>query len=110
LAGDLNAKHQFWNNSVSNPSGKEILELFDKNEFEISAPQCPPHYFLTGNGDILDIAVHQNIRLSDATVSDILDSDHLPIIFYLLEPVKVRNLQKPIEKITGNSFKKLPLN
>jgi hypothetical protein len=33
-----------------------------------------------GKGDILDIVVYQNIRLSDVTVSDILDSDDLPII------------------------------
>jgi hypothetical protein len=31
LVGDLNAKHPFWNSSVSNPSGKELLELFYKN-------------------------------------------------------------------------------
>jgi hypothetical protein len=43
LAGDLNAKHPFWNSSVSNPSGVELLELFHKNEFKISAPQCPTH-------------------------------------------------------------------
>jgi hypothetical protein len=35
------------------------------------------------------------------TVSDILDSNHLPIIFYLLESVKVRSLLKPIEKLSG---------
>jgi hypothetical protein len=94
LAGDLNAKHQFWKSSVSNPLDKELLELFHKSEFEISAPQCPTHYSPVGNGDILDIVVHQNIRLSDVTVSDILDSDHMPIIFYLLEHVKVTKLSK----------------
>jgi hypothetical protein len=95
---------------VSDPSGKEILELFDENEFQISAPQCPTHYSLAGNCDILDIVVHQNIRLSDVTISDILYSDHLPIVFYLLERVKVRSPSKPIEKLTGNSFKIFPLN
>jgi exonuclease III len=63
LAGDLNAKHPFWNSSVSNPSGVELLELFHKNEFEIPAPQCPTLYSPAGNGDILDIVVHQNIGL-----------------------------------------------
>jgi hypothetical protein len=56
---DLNAKHQFRNSSVSNPSGKGLLELLHKNKFEISALQCPIHYFAAGNGDILDIVVHQ---------------------------------------------------
>jgi hypothetical protein len=76
------------------------LELFHKNEFEISEPQYPTHYSPAGNGDVLEIVVHQNIRLSDVTVFDILDSDHIPIIFYLLEPVKVSNVSKPIEKLT----------
>jgi hypothetical protein len=58
LAGDLNAKHPCWNSAVSNPSGKKLLDLFDVNEFKISAPQCPSHYSPTGNGDVLDIVVH----------------------------------------------------
>jgi hypothetical protein len=29
LAGDLNAKHKFWNSRVSNPLGEKLLELFD---------------------------------------------------------------------------------
>jgi hypothetical protein len=44
LAGDLNAKHPFWNCTVSNPSGEKMLQLFDASDFEISAPQCPTHY------------------------------------------------------------------
>jgi hypothetical protein len=31
LAGDLNAKHPFWNSAVSNPSCEKILDLFDVN-------------------------------------------------------------------------------
>jgi hypothetical protein len=79
------------------PSG---LELFHKNEFEISAPQCPTHYSPAGNGDILDIVVHQNIGLSSVNVSNILDSDHLLILFHILDHVKIRNLSEPIEKFT----------
>jgi exonuclease III len=41
LAGDLNAKHQFWNSAVSNPSGEKLLKLFDVNEFEISPHNIP---------------------------------------------------------------------
>jgi hypothetical protein len=100
LAGDLNAKTPFWNSAVSNPSGDKLLQLFDVNDFEISVPQCPTHYSPSGIGDVLDIAVHQNIRVSDVIVSDILDSDHLPIIFHILDHVKIRNLSDPIEKFT----------
>jgi hypothetical protein len=52
------------------------MALFDLSEFEILAPQCPTLYSSVGNGDVLDIVVHQNIRMSDVMVSDILDSDH----------------------------------
>jgi hypothetical protein len=55
---------------------------------------------------MLDIVIHQNIRVSDATVSDILDSDHLPTVFHILDHVKIRDLSEPIEKFTdGISFK-----
>jgi hypothetical protein len=100
LAGDLNAKHPFWNSRVSNPSGEKLLELFDMNKFEITAPQCPTHYSHAGNGDVLDIVVHKNIRVSNVFVSDILDSDHLPIVFHILDHVRIRNLSEPIEKFT----------
>jgi hypothetical protein len=66
LVDDLNAKHQFWNIAVSNPSAAKLL--FDVNEFGISAPQCRTHYSPAGNGDILTIVVHQNIRLSGVIV------------------------------------------
>jgi hypothetical protein len=49
---------------------------------------------------VLDIVVHQNIRISDVIVSDILDSDNLPIIFHILDHVKIRNPSDPIEKFT----------
>jgi hypothetical protein len=51
-----------------------------------------------GNGDVLDIVVHKNIRLSN--VSDSLDSDHLPIIFHILDHVRTKNISAPFEKIT----------
>jgi hypothetical protein len=49
---------------------------------------------------VLDIVGHQNIRVSDVIVSDILYSDHLPILFHILDHVKIRNLSEPIEKFT----------
>jgi hypothetical protein len=39
LAGDLNAKNPFWNSATSNLSGEKLLDLFDNNDFEISATQ-----------------------------------------------------------------------
>jgi hypothetical protein len=108
LAGDLNDQNPFWNSAVSNPSGDKLLHLFDVNDFEISAPQYPTHESPSGNGDVLDIVLHQNIEVSDVIVADILDSDHLPIIFHILDHVKIRNLSDPIEKLTDwNVFNSL---
>jgi hypothetical protein len=101
LAGDLNTKIPFWNSTVSNPSGDKVLHLFDVKQFEISAPQCPTHYSPNENGDVLDIVVHQNIRVPNVIVSDIFDSDHLPVIFHILDHVKIRNPSDPIENFTN---------
>jgi hypothetical protein len=84
------------------------MDLFDLNEFEISAPHCPTHYSPAGNGDVLDNVVHQNIRISDIIVSDVLDSDHLRIIFHILDHVKIRNILESIEKFTDwNRFQSI---
>jgi hypothetical protein len=64
----------------------------------MSAPQCPTHYSSAGNVDVLDIVAHQNIRVSDVIVFDILDKDHLRTIFHILDHVTIRNLSDPIEK------------
>jgi hypothetical protein len=82
LAGYLNVKHPFWNSVVSKPSGVILLNLLHTNELEISSPQYPTHYSPAGNGDMFDIVAHKNVWLSEVTVSDILDSDHLPIVFH----------------------------
>jgi hypothetical protein len=92
LAGDLNAKIQ--------PFGHEITNLLYINAFEISTPQCPTLYSPAGNGDVLDIVVHKNVRLSEASVSDILDSNHIPIVFHLLDHVRTRNLSDLVDKFT----------
>jgi hypothetical protein len=96
LAGDLNAKHPFWNSAVSNHSGEKLMALFDLSEFEISAPQCPTNRFPAGNCYVLDIKVHQNIRAA----CDILEYDYLPIISHILDHIKFRNLSQPIQKFT----------
>jgi hypothetical protein len=63
----------------------------------MSASQCPTHYSPTGNGDVL-YNVHKNARLSEVIVSDILDSDHLPIVFQLLDHITTRNVSNPVDK------------
>jgi hypothetical protein len=95
LTGDLNAKYPFWNSIVSNPSGTKLLDLLHIKELEMSAPQCPTHYSPEGNDDVFDI-VHKNVRLSEVISSDILDSEHLPIVFHLLDHFRTRKLLDPV--------------
>jgi hypothetical protein len=84
--------------------------LFYVIEFWISAPQCHTHYSHGGNGDILTIVVHQNIRLSGVIVSDILGWYHQPIVFHILDNIKTKNLLDQFEKFTQwKHFKALPL-
>jgi hypothetical protein len=64
-----------------------------------------------GNGNVLDIVVHKNIRLSDVIVSDILDSDYLPIIFHILDHVRTKQISEPLEEFTdGERFQSLASN
>jgi hypothetical protein len=56
---------------------------------------------------VLDIVFHQNIRVSDVIISDILDSDHLPVIFHILDHVKIRNLSDPTENSHWERFQNL---
>jgi hypothetical protein len=111
LAEDLNAKYPFWNSVVSCPSGTKLLNLLHINEFEISARQCPTHYSPAGNGDVLDIVMHKNVRLSEIIVSDIMESDHLPIVLHLLNHVRTGTFRTrlTISQI-GSGFKDWPVN
>jgi hypothetical protein len=78
----------------------KLLNLLHINEFEISAPQCPNHYSPKGNGNVLNIVVHKNVQLSDVIFSDILNSDHLPIIFHIMDHVTTRNPSDLVDKFT----------
>jgi hypothetical protein len=58
------------------------------------------HSSLSWEEDVFDIVVHKNVRLPEVIVSDILDSDHLPIVFLLLDHVRNRNLSDLVDKFT----------
>jgi hypothetical protein len=49
---------------------------------------------------MLDTVVHKNLQLPEITVSDILDSDHLPILFNLLDHITTRTLSNRGDKFT----------
>jgi hypothetical protein len=88
LAVDLNVKHPFWNSVASNLSGTILLDLLLINELEISALQCSAHY----PAEVVMCSIF--CRNMFGIVSDILDSDHLPIL-HLLDHVTTRSLFGP---------------
>jgi hypothetical protein len=92
--------HCSQNSAVSNPSNQKLLQLFDTHDFEFPAPQCQNHYSPVGNGDVLDIVVHKNIRLSNVIASDILDSDHLSVMFHILHHARTKIVLEPLAKLT----------
>jgi hypothetical protein len=100
LAGNLNAKHPLWNSRISNKTGTSLLYLQYKSDFQISAPQYSTHYIPSGIGDVLGIVLHKNTRISEINVLEILDSDHLPILFYMLDHVSTKNILASVETFT----------
>jgi hypothetical protein len=52
------------------------------------------------NGDVLDNVGHKNIKLSNVIVSDILDSDHLQIIFHVQDNVGTKDVSAAFWKFT----------
>jgi hypothetical protein len=65
----------------------ELLGLCHMNEFETSVPQSARHYCPAGNGDMLDVAVRQYVRLSGVVGTNKLDSDQLQIILHIMHKV-----------------------
>jgi hypothetical protein len=66
----------------------------------------PTHYSPAVSGDV----VHQNIRLRGVTVSDILELDHLTIVFTYWITLKIRTLWNLLKNSeTGNGLYTLPL-
>jgi endonuclease/exonuclease/phosphatase (EEP) superfamily protein YafD len=62
--------------------------------------QHTTHFVSDGRSDVLDIVVHKDVRISEVRVLDIMDSDHLPIMFCILDHVKAREILDPVEKFT----------
>jgi hypothetical protein len=88
LAGNLDAENPARNSQASNLSCLKLLDFFISSNCTIMAPQCPTHFLPDGRNNVLYILAHQNVQLSEVTVPDILDSDHLLIMFSILDPGK----------------------
>jgi hypothetical protein len=71
FSGDLNATYPLWNSAVSNRSREKLLDLFDVNEFEISAPHAS---IITHLREMVTYSTLWSIRISDCQVRSFLIS------------------------------------
>jgi hypothetical protein len=86
--------------------GAKLLNLLHIYKFEISVSQWTTQYSPARN-DVINTVVHENVRLSHVIVSDIPESDHLPIISHLLDHVRTRNLLEPDKFTDWEQFQNL---
>jgi len=89
LAGDLNAKYQFWGCYSTNKVGKHLNKLIEDNNLFLHVPDQPTYYSLTldHRPDTLDYAVTNfNFPCDLFTIND-LSSDHLPFIICTEESI-----------------------
>jgi hypothetical protein len=88
--------------------GKNTFAVVHVNIFVISVPKCPTHYSPTGNGIVLKIVVHQNIRLSRYCLRY---PGHLPMVFYVLDQITTKQQLEPPENfIDWEQFQSLASN
>ena len=59
LTGDLNARHQLWGDTTSNPYGRKLFEEIDPTKFTIMCAETPT--FLSTNGSsFIDLVIISN--------------------------------------------------
>jgi hypothetical protein len=68
-------------------------------------------HYAPDDTDVVDVVVHQNSRLSEVVVIDILEAGYLSAIFSILDPAKIKEVSDPVEKLTDwELFQTPPLN
>jgi Exonuclease III len=92
LAGDFNAKHTDWGSRANNKAGRKLSDLQNRSNFQIIGPDRPTYILNQANRqpDILDIAMAKDISSPvRIEVMNELNSDHLPVILHLNEPIEL---------------------
>src|SRR5215469_18775860 len=84
IAGDLNAKHQFYGSSRTDDRGEELFDLVESNDlFCANDPHAKTrHVVATGYQELVDyVLVSKQLvgRVSDCYVGECIGSDHLPV-------------------------------
>ena len=107
LAGDFNARHMAWGNTVQNRYGNELFEKLDTVRYTIHAAKTPTFLQEKGQSNI-DLYITSN-SLSDLLEDCYTDNEvelgsgapfmgHLPVLSTLLIPTKSQNKFQDIKK------------
>jgi Reverse transcriptase (RNA-dependent DNA polymerase)/Endonuclease-reverse transcriptase len=98
LAGDWNAKHEFWNNSSKNSKGIDLLKAANDTLSTIHFPDEPTCIPATGQPSILDFVISKKTNgIIKPSVYNDFNSDHVPITFevvaniHISPTLKIRN-------------------
>ncbi|KAL4107900.1 hypothetical protein QTP88_018173 [Uroleucon formosanum] len=88
LLGELTSKNQIWGCLKTNPNGIKLLQISSELRILISPPSKPTFQRSGRVPDILDIALISNLptTLHHQVINE-LDSDHVPVITTLNEPL-----------------------
>jgi hypothetical protein len=98
LAGDLNDKIHFCTVQLQILQVTNCYIYLMQTNLKFQPRNSPPIITLAEKVTC-SILWSTKISLSDV-VCDILESDHLPVIFHILDHTKSRNFSNPIEKFT----------
>src|SRR2546426_3053473 len=84
IAGDLNAKHEYFGCKKTNKAGDQLFDLIEQHDLIIAndSSETTHRTISTGNTELLDLfVVTRNMSglLDDCYVGDDVGSDHLPV-------------------------------
>lgn len=84
VAGDFNAKHEFWGSKSTNKRGKVLWDVIANWEYNVSSCGKPTHWrkFRGNRPDLLDFVVTRNINIHQLSShrSWQLPSDHAAVL------------------------------
>ena len=89
LAGDLNAKHTFWNSRVKTTKGRSLYRISQSLHIDVIGPTSPTFYPLDRRKkpDVLDITITKSLPyFIHLDVNSDLGSDHCAVICSLSIP------------------------
>ena len=103
VGGDLNCKHQSWNNPKNTCRGNKLLANSFTNHFKINFSQTPTCFPGRGNPSNIDLLITKNFnKFSNLKTINDLSSDHLPVTFQLNCNIRTNYLPKRLDYKRAN--------